>query len=63
MITIEHEGHKWNGDKPECCIFCGNWSRWWHKKTNTPVCSDCANIKGLGDIEAAKTPTRTIAPW
>lgn len=35
----------------ERCVFCGEGTRYWHRKTNKPVCRPCAKTRKTGDIK------------
>jgi len=59
-IKIEREDteelKKWGNSIAEAieqCIFCGEGTRYWHRKTNKPVCESCAKTHKTGDIRTA----------
>ena len=42
MLEVYKEPEELLNGPAESCIFCNNDSRYWHNKTNTPVCQSCA---------------------
>jgi len=34
----------------EVCVFCENQTRFWHVKTNNPVCKDCAKKHKVAEL-------------
>ncbi len=52
MIEVTKE--PMNTAVAERCIFCKEPTRHWHMRTNTPVCTDCAEEKRVSDIEWEK---------
>ena len=55
MIPIELEDgdpEDWDGII-ESCIFCDNKTRYWHKKTNKPICPTCAKVRKVAEIKKA----------
>lgn len=34
----------------EHCLFCNKATNTWHLKSNTPICKECASIKGINDL-------------
>jgi hypothetical protein len=64
-IPIEHEDvkdlKKWGMglDKlVEECHFCGTKTRYWHNRTNTPVCEGCAKTNTVADIKRSNVELR-----
>ena len=46
----------------DCYFKCGNKSRYWHWRTNQPVCNSCAKTRKVSEIEKCtpsyKPPTK-----
>jgi hypothetical protein len=62
-IPVEIESEAFQKELPEMCVFCGGVGRHWHKATNTPMCLVCVDCHDEEEIEGAKYPVKTIAPW
>lgn|SRR5574337_838986 len=41
-------------DGIECCVFCRQKTRYWNKKTNKPVCPECATTHAPEELAEAK---------
>lgn len=62
MIPVEHEDieelKKWGmglSNIVELCHFCHNGTRYWHRRTNTPVCQGCAKTHKVSDIKKGQS--------
>lgn len=34
-----------------CCFGCGRKTKYWHDKTNQPVCKECAKIHKVSELK------------
>ncbi len=50
MIKVKYEPKDLRYIMAEQCYFCGLFTRYWHEKTNTPVCKECAAIHDSKEI-------------
>lgn len=54
MIPLVQEPEDFNIGFPiyECCYFkCGNKTKYWHLRTNQPVCKECSKKHKVSEIE------------
>lgn len=45
----------------EVCVFCRHQTRYWHTRTNNPVCPDCAPVRKVSELKDWGKYARAIA--
>jgi len=50
MIKTELEPEDLRFIIPELCVFCKTPTRYWHLRTNQPVCRPCSKIEKVKNI-------------
>jgi hypothetical protein len=57
MIPIKKEPKEMflNTRVYEVCVFCREETMYWHVKTNTPVCQDCAKEHNVSELLNSST--------
>jgi len=60
LVKEEKELEVWGIEK--CYFKCGNNTRFWHWRTNQPICKECAKTHKVAEIEKChpkyKVPTK-----
>ena len=56
LVEEPKENFKELGVYEKCYFNCGNSTKYWHWRTNQPVCKECAKKYKVKDIEKS-TPT------
>lgn len=44
------------------CYFCGQPTRYWHEKTNTPLCIDCAKTHKSKELQQNEQVVEALKP-
>jgi hypothetical protein len=46
----------------EFCYFkCGNRTKFWHAKTNQPICKDCAKTRKVAEVEKSSPSYKPVS--